>query len=144
MSSLIQLIYASSATRLMTDEELVELLRISRQNNHPRGITGMLLYRDGNFLQVLEGEAEAVDALYNTIAQDPRHHNILLISRQAVAERSFPEWEMGFTDINGLTPDDMPGFTDFLKAPFTPDTLAKNPSRAMIFLETFRSIGYGF
>ncbi len=139
MSNLIQLIYASSAAELFTEEELVALLHTSRVNNEKINVTGMLLYRDGNFLQVLEGDAQAVDRLYNIIAEDPRHTGVMLISRQTVKERIFPDWEMGFHNINQETVEQYPGFTDFLKTPFTPSYLADHPSRARIFLETFRN-----
>jgi hypothetical protein len=93
---LIQLIYVSSAVRLLSEDELLELLAQARETNRHRNITGMLLYGEGNFLQVLEGEAADVDAVYATIQQDPRHHHLLLIEREPIAARNFSEWSMGF------------------------------------------------
>lgn len=138
MSALIQLIYASSAVQLFTEQHLIALLDKSRENNRRRNITGMLLYRDGNFLQVLEGEAAQVDALYKIIAADPRHKSVMLISRREVHDRIFPEWEMGFNNVTEADMKNYPGFTEFLRTPFTPEYLAAHPSRARVFLETFR------
>ncbi|TVR20458.1 MAG: BLUF domain-containing protein [Anaerolineaceae bacterium] len=142
MTQLIQLIYASSAVELFTKQQLVDLLHEARTHNKAAGITGMLLYRDGNFLQVLEGEAKAVDALYQGILKDPRHTNVLTISRREIESRIFHDWEMGFTTIEDEDIRKYPGFTDFLQKPFTPDYLAENPSRAGVFLETFRNDDY--
>lgn len=144
MSNLIRLIYASSAVELFTEQELIDLLHKSRSNNQKRNITGMLLYRDGNFLQVLEGPASQIDELYDIIKQDSRHKGILTISRENAKGRIFPDWEMGFHNVENVDLDEYPGFTDFLKTPFTPDYLSKNPSRARVFLETFRRNQYVF
>ncbi len=58
------LTYVSSAVRPFAEDELADLLAVSRQNNARLGITGMLLYKDGNFMQVLEGEEAEVRTLY--------------------------------------------------------------------------------
>ena len=78
MSDLINLIYASSATRLMNEEDLLAILKKSHENNGQLNITGMLLYRGGNFLQVLEGEEKVVDERFKVIMGDPRHHQVTL------------------------------------------------------------------
>lgn len=142
MTQLIQLIYASSAVELFSKQQLVDLLHEARIHNKSADITGMLLYRDGNFLQVLEGEPEAVDALYQKILKDRRHTNILTISRREINSRIFHDWEMGFTTIEDEDIKRYPGFTDFLQTSFTPENLSRNPSRASIFLETFRNDPY--
>jgi len=139
MNALTHLIYASSATHLMSPTELFELLQKSRDKNRRAGLTGMLLYRGGNFLQVLEGEAQAVEAIYRIIEQDPRHRQVTHILRQTVSQRIFHEWEMGFTNLDTTDVKHFPGYTDFLSSPFTPDVFAVNPSRAYIFLESFKA-----
>ena len=67
------LVYISSATWLMSDEELAALLMECRTNNERLQVTGMLLYKEGNFIQVLEGEQETVEQLYIKIRADVRH-----------------------------------------------------------------------
>ena len=93
-------VYVSSAHKLLDDVELLELLRVARQNNERSGITGMLLYRDGNFLQVLEGPSPAVDELIDKIKRDTRHHGVILMSRRGVQERQFAEWQMAFRNMS--------------------------------------------
>lgn len=96
MSPLVHVIYASAATVSFDEASLSELLRKARANNARLGVTGMLLYTAGNFMQVLEGPPAAVDEVYRRIAVDPRHGCMVRIAREAIAEREFDEWTMGF------------------------------------------------
>ncbi len=130
------LIYVSSATRLFTEEELLDLLATSRANNEQRGITGMMLYSDGNFIQALEGDKETVLEIYAKIERDPRHRNLLIMTKREVPERTFPEWSMGFRNAAKLR--GVPGVTTFLQEPTTPEALAAKPERARIILESFK------
>jgi hypothetical protein len=111
---MLQMIYTSAATRKISPKELQELLVISRQNNIRNGITGMLLFEDGTFLQVLEGEEEVVERTYQRIAHDPRHNKILLIARFELEQRSFHDWEMCYFDASGGKLLDLPGYSGFL------------------------------
>jgi hypothetical protein len=81
-SELIHCIYASAVSRDFETEELEELLQVARENNAKLGLTGMLLYAEGSFFQVLEGPADVVDALYVKIKRDKRHDNV---SREELA-----------------------------------------------------------
>ena len=90
-----QLLYASNTSRNVSDTVLGDILAASRRNNAAAGVTGMLLYVEGGFMQILEGEDAAVTAVYDRIAQDKRHWNTqLLLDRQA--PRAFGDWSMGF------------------------------------------------
>jgi hypothetical protein len=76
----------------------------------------MLLYSDGNFFQVLEGEAATVDALYEKLHRDKRHQQLTLIIREPIARRSFADWSMGFSSA---TPEELAkidGLNDFFEA----------------------------
>jgi hypothetical protein len=95
-----QLLYISDARFGLKDRDIESILASSRRNNGAGGITGMLLYSTGVFIQALEGEHNAVETLYNRIADDPRHANIAIISDQMVAERSFGDWAMGFVEAS--------------------------------------------
>lgn len=135
---MLQIIYVSSAKTLFSSAELVELLRKAREKNTRLGITGMLLYKDGNFIQVLEGPDDKVSELFATISQDPRHRAIIAMSRRSIEKTEFGDWSMGFTDMAGLTETDMPGLNSYLDESFSPETLSQNPTRARLLLETFR------
>jgi hypothetical protein len=112
----LSLTYVSSASELMDADELVELLEQSRAANERRGVTGMLLYRDGNILQCLEGEEPVVRELYDTISADPRHRGVISLVEEEVETRSFPDWSMGFKDLTGEDTDELTGYNDFLRS----------------------------
>jgi hypothetical protein len=107
MSDLIQLVYLSSAAQPMSDEELVALLEKSREKNARLGLTGLLLYKGGNFLQVLEGERDAVMGQYQTIQADESHYQIMTVSSRAITERDFPDWKMAFVNLEKVNADEL-------------------------------------
>ena len=91
-----QLVYASKVVAGFSEKDLVDILRTSRKNNKNLLITGALVYNKGYFLQMLEGEREAVEALFNVIAQDARHEKTNCFFRGEVQNRIFPDWYMGW------------------------------------------------
>lgn len=113
MGSLVHLIYASVATTPFSPEELARLLRHARAANEKAAVTGMLLYAEGSFFQVLEGEPAAVDFLVGKIAADPRHTGIVIIIREPIARRSFEEWSMGFSSLSAGEIAHIDGLNDF-------------------------------
>lgn len=137
---MIHLIYASSAIAPLTEQELIDLLKQAREKNAQLGITGMLLYKGGNFLQVLEGDEEAVMSLYKTIQNDPRHRQVMTIAKRKVSERTFPDWQMAFVNLQTVKPEDIPGYSQYLTEPFTPENFEQNPSLAHRFLQVFKEI----
>lgn len=114
------LAYESQASVPLTAPDLLDLLEQSRENNARSGVTGILLYRHGTFLQVLEGPHAAVDALYATIAHDPRHRDVSTVLVEDRVERRFPDWTMGFADVAGEL-SDVDGFNDVLTTVQGPD-----------------------
>ncbi len=78
------------------DAEIDRILAVSRRNNPERGITGALLFNEGSFAQVLEGEHEALQECFGRIQVDPRHDSVQLLSLDPIDERSFPNWSMAY------------------------------------------------
>ncbi|NLR90887.1 BLUF domain-containing protein [Flammeovirga sp. SR4] len=83
----------------MSNTELSEILTSSRLNNKDKKVTGILLLLNNTFIQVLEGEKEVVESLYNTISQDTRHEMVQLIYEGEIKERNFANWSMGFQTV---------------------------------------------
>lgn len=108
-----QLTYVSAAVRPWTQDELVGLLEQARTRNGERRVTGMLLYRDGRFLQLLEGAEDQVRSLYAVIRADPRHRDVVLVREGRRVLRQFPTWTMAFRDLEA-EPLTVPGFSDVL------------------------------
>jgi hypothetical protein len=90
------IIYQSWATMPFSDAQLQELLATSHTRNALLGVTGILFYGNERFVQVLEGEKAAVQALYDRIRRDPRHGNLITYADKPVAERTFAKWAMAF------------------------------------------------
>lgn len=93
------LIYRSVAKRTLSDAGLNELLLNARAHNKIEQITGILLHAEGEFMQVLEGEAAAVKALYAHIEADRRHTRVRLLTDGTSLFRIFPRWSMGFLHV---------------------------------------------
>ena len=95
-----RIIYTSQASQPFSEAGLTALLTYARRANAEYRITGALVYGDGQFVQVLEGEHEAIAALYAKIAQDPRHTSVFKLTDEAIAQRHFAEWSMGFRVVS--------------------------------------------
>jgi hypothetical protein len=104
-----QIIYTSHATVPMSPAELLDLLAEARHYNAAAGITGLLLHADGSFMQTIEGEFAAVQALFARIECDPRHSSVILISDEPIAERSFDDWSMAFREVDAEDIARIPG-----------------------------------
>jgi hypothetical protein len=101
---LVRLMYASRSSTEVNQVELQAILKKSKANNPGLGVTGVLCFSSGIFLQVLEGGRLAVSQLYNRIASDKRHHDVVLLSYQEIEERSFSCWSMGQVNLSSLNP----------------------------------------
>ena len=131
------LTYVSSAMRPLSPAELRDLLVVCNRNNRARNVTGMLLYKDGNFMQVLEGEEDSVRAVHATIARDQRHHGLLTLLQGVNSERQFPAWSMGFKELH-TDLETSEGYSQFLNVPLTGKEFQADPSKAQKLLLTFK------
>ena len=132
------LVYASSAVRPFSRSDLEDLLATSRENNARAGVTGMLLYKDGNFMQVLEGEEAAVREVYGKIGTDTRHRGEIILQQGYTDERQFPDWSMGFRDLQSPETRSIPGYSEFLNTPLTDEKFFEDPTRAQKLLLVFK------
>jgi hypothetical protein len=105
---MLSLIYSSVATSVLEPHELTALLEQSRASNEQTGITGMLLYRNGYFLQVLEGPDTAVRQKMQAIRDDARHTKVSVLLEDVIEDRQFPDWTMGFPAEDEL--EHVPGY----------------------------------
>ena len=133
----IQLIYASLATQAFSDEELEKLLATCAANNASGHITGMLLYGNGKFMQVLEGEADLVDALVRKIKADSRHTKINVLVRTPVQQRDFHAWSMGFRRVDRDCAGNLAHFSAFFDEDFERDRVSDHPNLALSVLKSF-------
>ena len=136
---MIRLTYASTALKEWSPEELLKLLKECRTNNGAKNITGILLYANGTFFQVLEGDEATVNSIYGIIEKDKRHKDVTIIEREKIAERAFPYWSMGFEKIDAKELSKMDGLNDFFEHDFTPSGFASHKNIIGPLLSHLRS-----
>lgn len=107
-----ELLYTSKATTNYSDSELIQLLVESREFNEGEGITGILLYRNREFAQLLEGNEFAIKTLFGKIKQDCRHIAVQPIYQGYIQERSFANWSMAFKSIDDKDLSMLNGYED--------------------------------
>lgn len=90
-----QLVYVSNRKPNCTAAEIDKILTSCKKNNPPLDITGILLYSETKFIQLVEGEAKVIMGLYDKIKADDRHSNTMMIAYSPIKEKSFPSWHMG-------------------------------------------------
>jgi len=134
---MLSLMYVSVADGMPDDADLVAILTVACQRNVEFGVTGLLVYRNGRFMQLLEGPDDAVEDRFARIAADSRHTDIQVLGRNAVASRWFPDWSMAFQPSSDGSTQQLPGFSDF----FTRNGAASEagaPARIRAVLHWFR------
>ncbi|WP_338877007.1 BLUF domain-containing protein [Spirosoma sp. SC4-14] len=97
------IVYISSTP--LSEDELIRLTQRSQTNNRALGITGVLLYFNGSVIEVLEGEQEKVNSLYEVIKRDPRHHQLIKLYDHSIPSRSFSDWFVGYKTISATEMD---------------------------------------
>lgn len=133
---LIQLIYASKATFVPSEPELRKLLDASIQNNTRDEITGLLLFANGSFMQVLEGAEAAVLATMERIKKDGRHTEVTILSQSKVAAREFGQWSMAFHVVDEADASQWPGYAPLFREGFDPAKIGAQPGLAFDILKT--------
>ncbi|MBO0357861.1 BLUF domain-containing protein [Hymenobacter sp. BT186] len=106
------IIYMSRGVRPMNEEELLTLLEQARRENERQGITGALVYGDGQFMQIIEGEESVLAALYAKLLQDSWHINVVKLADKQIGQRSFQDWSMGFQVVSADKFAELAGYVD--------------------------------
>ena len=137
---LYELLYTSAAVKDMDTDDLLLMLEQARTKNARLGVTGMLLYHNREFMQLIEGEREDILALWETIRSDERHTSARVVFEAPIKERGFANWTMGFRNLSDINTDDLEGFSDYLDKGFTSELRSDTPSVArdlMVFISGF-------
>jgi hypothetical protein len=133
----IQLIYSSVALSDFSDEELDKLLATCVSFNASKNISGMLLYGNGKFIQVLEGKGSDVEALFEKIVADSRHSQVNTLIKTHIRKREFNSWSMGFRRLDSGCSSDLKDFVAFFDKNFDKDGICTQPNLAMALLKAF-------
>jgi hypothetical protein len=131
------LIYQSSATERLDQNRLMELLKFARRKNEAAGLSGMLLYRNGLYLQYIEGLRSDVYDLLNRLKDDRRHKAIRIIRESTLPDRLFQDWSMAYKNLTGLRGSHVPGYSERLQAQ---STMASNGSAEELLVKLFHGM----
>ncbi len=99
-----QLVYTSKAKLPITFKEITDINTQAKTNNKGKNLTGVLLYQDGCFLQLLEGNKETIHDTFKKISKDRRHNTVKILVDKPVNKRHFPNWDMTLKSIQVLDP----------------------------------------
>jgi hypothetical protein len=116
---LYSLTYRSLAVRPLRHAELAQLLVAARQHNQAEGVTGILLFLQGRFMQYLEGPADGLDRIFARIQASPLHRDLTEPLREPLAQRAYADWTMAFladADLAHPAPDGAAALTQRLKS----------------------------
>lgn len=116
VTPLIHLAYASAAVPGFSKEQILEMLQRARKKNESLDITGMLLFSDKSFFQVLEGPKSQVETLFEKISRDTRHTHMLKVFEGTVAKECFKDWSMGLAFLDREHLEMTPGCNDFFRS----------------------------
>lgn len=94
---LVELIYCSFPLRTFREVDIHKMLSLIRPKNQSMDVTGMLLYANQQFLQLLEGRRDDVNQIFQSISHDARHYDVNLISVRSIQKRNFRNWDMAFS-----------------------------------------------
>ena len=139
-NGIFHLCYVSTETEHFTQEDLVALLGVARAANTEHDVTGLLLYREGSFYQLLEGKQAAVNHIFEVIQQDPRHKEVRVLFSGETETREFSDWRMGFLNLDGVNPEALAGFSNFLTVDAQPQEFLENLSRGKRLALMFRTM----
>jgi hypothetical protein len=129
------LIYVSHAADGLKSSDLHDILNKAHEVNANLGITGLLLYKNKRFMQLIEGQEDTVRGLYQKILQDPRHRDLIVLQEDTEPERQFPEWSMAFRNLNTLPSADK---LESGEIEFADDALERHSNKATQLLHLFK------
>ena len=138
MKDLIHIVYVSFSNEELSEKDLETLLQEIRSKNEQQQVTGLLLYNDGSFIQVIEGSQQTIRDLFNRIRGDERHTNVVKLLEEPIKTRALSDWSMGFRKINSEQSSAIPGFSNFMHEQNPVKTIQGSTRQVVYLLNSFR------
>ena len=129
-----ELVYTSAAVRPFSAADLADLLKVARVNNERAQVSGILLYHEGSFMQVLEGEQAQVRQVYEHVGRDKRHWRLSVLREGPIAQLGFAAWSMGFVTLDARLVSGLAGRHSLLSN----GSLIDDHSEVLSLLDRFR------
>ena len=137
-TNLIHIVYVSIASKDLNELDLELLLKDIRSKNQEKKITGLLLYNNGSFIQVIEGEKETIQSVFSIIKNDLRHSNVVKLHEDNIEKRAFPDWCMGFRKISNKKTSQIRGFSDYMNNENPEKAIIVSTKEVMDLLDSFK------
>ena len=135
----IQVVYTSKARSDVNEAQIVDIHAKALSNNAQKGITGMLLYTKSTFLQVIEGEVDAIDCLMEKIKSDTRHSDVEILVRNSIKQREFTNWSMGYRRLDEADAATLANFAPFFEDGFNARKFCERPGASLDILRALTS-----
>lgn len=124
-----QIVYSSESATPMQSDELEEILEHARSSNATKGITGALIYVDGVFLQILEGETHTVRELMARISKDVRHETVTVLKQGEISCATFSDWKMAYVSATPQQVAEWAGLSGTIAIPEILTDMRQDPQR---------------
>jgi len=128
----VRLLYASTVAEGFDPAQLDNILEVARDRNRRENMTGVLFFTTDMFVQCLEGGRGPVNALYNDMMHDPRHHNLVLLSYREIDTRMFESWHMAYIAPGDIEEEILNSHS--FGPGFAPETITESMANAMLLL----------
>ena len=135
---MICLVYVSSAIRGLSNDDINRIVMASEVSNKILNITGLLLYKGGNFMQLIEGDSNIIHKLHIKIENDIRHTGMITLLSENITHRNFENWSMGYQNIDSLMGNEREVIKPFIMGEFDSEIYRKYPYRALALLKAFK------
>ena len=139
MKDLMHIVYVSFSFKDLTEIDLENLLADIRKRNKLQKVTGLLLYNDGTFIQLIEGKTRIIKNLFEKIKNDKRHSDVVLLLDESIKKRAFPDWTMGYYKLNKEQSGKIPGYSDFMHSSDSRKFIESTSHEAMKLLNSFKT-----
>ena len=116
--------YISNKSEHVNKKDIQEIFETTQKNNKSRNITGILLYLENSFFQVLEGDRQELVAVFNTIEMDDRHENIFVVIDKPIDKQTFKDYKSGFSIVKNS--EDLQNLNKYLNETSTSIEESKN------------------
>jgi hypothetical protein len=133
---LLTICYVSTSVGRLSENDVELLLEQSRARNSLDGVTGLLLYSDGNFMQYLEGKPEGLEPIWESIQRDPRHKNVSAVFKNTASIRVFENWSMAYKASMPI------GFESLIRCSHGPSTGSPHAATIVRLLESFWTLSW--
>jgi Sensors of blue-light using FAD len=140
MPNLYYLVYISRTTENLFQSDLNKILTQAQQKNTSLEVTGLLLYKNGYFIQALEGDQKTVITLFEKIAQDHRHTNVIKILETTQTSRLFANWAMAFRNLDDAETQNLQGFSQLVNDYMEDTPTDTNPAHIQKILSYFSTL----